>query len=81
MPRHTNDTYNVDIPSRPELVSIEDALESLADLASRRDALRLMAERAGQEAQRIDTELSRQFAAHERELRSLAARVLDGSGQ
>ena len=74
MPRHRN-AYDVDVPKRPELASIEPALESLADLASRRDGLRLMSERASDEASRIDRELATLFAAHERELRSLAARI------
>ena len=76
MSRQRN-VYEVDVPKRPELASIEPALESLADLASRRDALRLMAERASDEASRIDRELGQAFAAHERELRSLAARLTD----
>jgi hypothetical protein len=75
MPRHARDTYDVDVPKRPDLASIEPALESLADLAARRDALRLMAEQASDEAARIDRELTQAFASHERELRSLAARV------
>lgn len=76
MSRHRN-AYEIDVPKRPELASIEPALESLADLASRRDALRMMAEQASDEAARIDRELGVLFASHERELRSLAARLTD----
>ena len=70
-------TYEVDIPDRPNLASIEPALESLADLAGRRDALRLMAERAADEATRIDRELTTLLASHERSLRALAAQLSD----
>jgi hypothetical protein len=81
MPRHHRETYNVDVPAKPDLASIEPVCESLADLAARRDALRLMAERASDEANRLDRELTSLFASHERELRSLAARLTNGAGR
>lgn len=72
---------NVEVPKRAELASIEPALESLNDLAERRDQLRFMAERAEAEAQRLNDELRKTFDSHKRQLASLAAGIGVGGGK
>jgi len=75
MSKKPHHAYDVEIPAKPDLASIEPALESLADLAARRDALRLMSERALDEAARLDRELGVVLASHERAIRALAAQL------
>ncbi|MGH7935900.1 MAG: hypothetical protein ACREF8_02700, partial [Chthoniobacterales bacterium] len=72
---NTNNTYEVDIPAARPLATIDPALESLSDLAARRDALRLMAKRANDEAGRIDEQIEKTVCGHLRALRALAAEV------
>lgn len=75
MAKHDQDErfLSVTIPARPELASIEEALESLSDLAGRRDALRLIAERAASEATKLDQEFHKILRSHQRGLAALGA--------
>lgn len=75
------EALQIEVPEAGQLVSIEPVLESLSDLAARRDALRLMAERAQAEADRLDDELRKMFDSHQRELAALAAQQGLASGQ
>jgi len=63
------------LPPRPDLLSIEPTLESLSDLAARRDVLRSIAERASIEADKLTKEVDQLIAAHLRSLRALAAQL------
>lgn len=73
--RQTDATYIRDLPARPEVPSIEPTLESLSDLAQRRDALRHMATRATEEATRIDQELTQLTQGALRALRALSEQL------
>lgn len=69
------EAMGIEVPPQRQLAPIEPVLESLSDLASRRDCLRMLAERATAEADKLDAELSRSVASHERALRSLAEQI------
>lgn len=59
------------LPPKNEVASIEPVLESLQDLANRRDHLRLMAKMATDEANRLDEEIRIASQGHLRQLKSL----------
>ena len=69
------EALSIEVPARRELAPIDPVLESLSDLAGRRDALRLMAERALAEADKLERELKSQFEHHQRQMAALAAQL------
>lgn len=65
----------VTVPKPVEILGIEDSLASLHDAAERRDVLRLMAQKALDEAERIQRQIDEVVRENRRGLAAIAAEI------
>jgi hypothetical protein len=67
--------FGVKVPHYEEIQSVDPVIESMKEMAGRRDALRLIAEKANDEANKLDRELTRISGEQVRKLKSTQALI------
>lgn len=69
------EVLGLDLPAKRDVPSIEDTLEALSDLAARRDVLRMIAQRALDEAEALQRLVDETIRSQQKQLASVAAQI------